>query len=104
MYVFFDQGGELLANPDVNNVFLNWHYEIHPTRTNLSHQNGPMERAHGSVGDHGCAHLTGANLSIRFWLHAFIYHLRIWNALVPVCQDSSCIFQSTRKKENLDDF
>ena len=36
-YVYLDQGGELCANPDVKNVFANWHYEIHPTVTDSFH-------------------------------------------------------------------
>ena len=45
-YVYLDQGGELYANLDVKNVFTNWHYKIHPTGIDSSHQNGPVKHAH----------------------------------------------------------
>ena len=103
-YVYLDQGGELWANPDVKNVFANWHYEILPTGTDSSHQNGPVERAHRSVGDHVRALLEGAALDIKFWPYAFFHHLCITNALAPAKQDSSRIFQATDKKENFANF
>ena len=45
-YVFLDQDGELYANPDILNVFTNQHYKVHPTETDSSHQNNPVERTH----------------------------------------------------------
>ena len=65
-YVFLDQGGKLWANPDILNVFTNFYYEVHPTGTNSSYQNGPIERAHCTVGDHVRALLIGAALDIKF--------------------------------------
>ena len=65
-YVYLDQGGELYGNPDIKNLFANWHYEILPTGVDASHQNGPVERAHRSVGDHVRALLEGAALDIKF--------------------------------------
>ena len=94
-YVYSDQGGELYADPDVKNVFTNWHYEIHLTGIDSSNQNGPVKRANKSVGDHICALLEGATLDIKFWSYAFFRHLCITNALAPAKQDSSCIFQAT---------
>ena len=70
-YVFMDQGGELYANPDIFNVFTNHHYEVYPTGTGFSHQNGPVKCAHRVIGDHVCALLIGANLDIKFWLYTF---------------------------------
>ena len=66
-----DQGGELYINPDIHNVFTNHHYGVRPTGTDSSYQNGPVKRAHRVIGDHVCALLIGANLSIKFWSHAF---------------------------------
>ena len=31
-YVYLDQGGELYANPNVKNVFANWHHVIYLLR------------------------------------------------------------------------
>ena len=103
-YVFMDQGGELFGNPDIINVFRRHHYEIHPTGTDASHQNGPVERAHRVIGDHVRALLIGANLNIKFWPYAFFHHLRINNAMAMNGQDSSRIFQATGKKENFTGF
>ena len=76
-YVFIDQGGELYSNPDIVNVFTNHQYEVHPTQTDSSHQNGRVKRAHQIIGDHVRALLIGANLDIKFWPYAFFHHLRI---------------------------
>ena len=65
-YVFMDQGGELYGNPDILNVFTNHHYQIHPTGTDSSHQNGPVERAHCVISDHVFSLLIGANFDIKF--------------------------------------
>ena len=70
-YVFMDQGGELYSNPDIVNVFQKHRYEVHPTGTDSSHQNGPVESAHQVIGDHICALLIGASLDIKFWPYAF---------------------------------
>ena len=66
-----DQDGELCSNPDILNVFANYHYEVHPTGTDSSHQNGPVEQAHRIIGDHVRALLIGANLNIKFWPYPF---------------------------------
>mmetsp|Transcript_21370 Transcript_21370/g.23967 ORF Transcript_21370/g.23967 Transcript_21370/m.23967 type:complete len:97 (+) Transcript_21370:2131-2421(+) len=65
-YVFMDQGGELYGNPNILNVFMNHHYEIHPTGTDYSPQNSPVKRAHHVIGDHVRVLLIGANLNIKF--------------------------------------
>ena len=88
-YVFMDQGGELYGNPDILNVFNKYHYQVHPTGTDSSHQNGPVERAHRVIGDHVCALLIGAQLDIKFWPYAFFHHLRINNTMAMNGQDSS---------------
>ena len=51
---------------NVFNVFTNFHYEVHLTGTDSSHQNGPIERAHRTVDDHVRAFLIGASLDIKF--------------------------------------
>ena len=99
-----DQGGELYGNPDILNIFTNHHYQIHPTGTDSSHQNGPVERAHRVIGDHVRALLIGAQLDVKFWPYAFFRHLRINNAMAMNGQDSSRIFQATRMKEDFSGF
>ena len=91
---------ELYTNLDIINIFTNHRYEVHPTGTDSSHQNGPVERAHCVIGDHVCAMLIDANLGIKFWPYAFFHYLRIQNAMVMKVQNSSHIFQATGKKEN----
>ena len=99
-----DQGGKLYSNPDILNVFTNHHYEVNPTGTDFSHQNGPLKRAHRVIGDHVRALLISADLGIKFWPYAFFHHLRIQNTMAMNGQNSSCIFQTTGKKENLSGF
>ena len=65
-YVFMEQGSELYSNPDIVNVFTKHRYDVHPTGTDSSHQNGLVERARQVIGDHVCALLIGANLGIKF--------------------------------------
>ena len=74
------------------------------TGTDLSNQNGPIERADRPVGDHIRALLEGATLDIKFWPYAFFHHLCITDELAPAKQGSSRIFQATGKKENFANF
>ena len=80
-YIHMDQGGELNNNPEVCNLFKHFNYNIFPTSADSLHQNGPVERAHRTVGDTVRALLTGANLDIKFWPYAFYHMLRISNSL-----------------------
>ena len=99
-----DQGGELYSNPDIVNVFTKHRYEVHPTGTDSSHQNGPVERAHRVIGDHVCVLSIGASLDIKFWPYAFFHPLRIQNLMAMNGQSSSRIFQVTGTKENFSGF
>ena len=103
-HIFLDQGGELRANPHILNVFTNFRYETHPTGTDSSQKNNLVEHAHPTIGDHVCALLIGASLDIKFCPYVFFYHLRILNTMAMNGQNSSQIFQATRKKENFSDF
>ena len=87
-----DQGAELYANLDIFNMFTNHHYEMHSTRTDSSHKNGPVKHAYRVIGDHARALLIGANLGIKFWLYIFFHHLRIANTMATNGQNSSQIF------------
>ena len=99
-YVFMDQGGELYSNPDIVNVFTKHQYEVYPTGTDSSHQNGLVEQAQSVIGDHVRALLIGANLDIKFWPHAFFHHLCIQNTMAMNSQSTLPIIQATGEKEN----
>jgi hypothetical protein len=80
-YVHMDQGGELFANPKIRSLFKEFGYDLRPTGADSSHQNGPAERAHQTIGNGLRTLLNGANLDARFWPYAYHYYLRIKNAL-----------------------
>ena len=66
----------------------------------MSHQNGPVERAHRTVSQSVKALLFGAGLDVKFWPYAFMHVLRIRNALPGQGQDASPLFLLTGKKDN----
>ena len=72
--------------------FILLHYNVFPTSADSSHQNGPVERAHRTVGDTVRALLTGANLDIKFWPYAFYHMLQISNSLPERGTDESLLF------------
>jgi hypothetical protein len=88
-YVYLDQGGELYNNQKVRALFQRHGYAIRPTGADSSHQNGPVERAHQTIGNALRTMLIGANLDARFWPYAFHAYLRIKNALPFKDQSSS---------------
>ena len=103
-YVYLDQGGELFNNPDVRNLFATYKYEILPTGTDASHQNGPVERAHRTLANSMRALLTGANLPIKFWPYAFYHSMRLANAFPERGDDLSPLEKATGTRENLSSF
>ena len=50
-HVHLDQGGELHHHPEVRNLFEKKGYTIYPTGADASRQNGPVERAHRTLGN-----------------------------------------------------
>ena len=66
-----------------------------------SSQNGPVERVHCTVSNGIKSCLIGAGLPIAYWPFAFLYVLRIQNALPKNGQSLSPIHLSTGKKDNL---
>jgi hypothetical protein len=77
-----DQGGELYHNPKVHGLFKEFGYSIYyPTGANSSHQNGPVERAHQTIGNALCCFLAGTNLPAKFCPYAFQEYLQVKNAL-----------------------
>jgi GAG-pre-integrase domain len=85
-YVFLDQGGELYGNTIVRERFKEFHYEIRPTGSDSSNQNGPVERAHCTVSNALRAMLHGANLEIKFWPYAF--HHYVFGLRTPCLQET----------------
>ena len=78
-YVRMDLGGELGRSTEIKNLFRNSGYAIEPTGADSSHQNGPGERPHRTIGDGVRALLGGANLPPKFWPYAFHHFLRLYN-------------------------
>ena len=64
--VRFDQGGELGRCRRVIDLFQQFGYTIQLTSANSSHQNGSVERSHGTIGNMICSLLYGAERSWRF--------------------------------------
>ena len=100
-YVCLDQGGELYNNPKVRKIFDEYDYEIRPTGSDASNQNGPVERAHRTVANAIRAQLHGAGLAIKFWPYAFHHYIRVKNGLPSRGQEKSPIEIATGK---VDDF
>ena len=103
-YVFMDQGGELYRNPEVQELFKSFGYQIRPTGADASNQNGPVERAHRTVANAIRSMLHGARLDIKFWPYAFHHFLRIHNALPARDQDMSPIEAATGAQDDFTGF
>ena len=91
----------MYGHPNVRNLFKRYQYEIDPTGSDFSTQNGPIERAHRTVSNGIKNCLIGAGLPIAYWPFAFLYVLRIRNALPGNGQGSSPTHLPTEIKENL---
>ena len=103
-YVHMDQGGELYNNIEVRNLFEKKGYKVFPTGADSSHQNGPVERGHRTLGDAMRAMLLGANLDAKFWPYAFYHALRTTNALPSKGSSMSPITLATGKREDFTNF
>ena len=100
-YVRMDQGGELSKSAKIVALFQNSKYRIEPTASNSSHQNGPVERPHRTIGAALRCMLFGASLPFQYWPHAFHHYLRIYNS-VPHANDTKSPFEVlTGKVPNL---
>ena len=78
-YVRMDGGGELGKSRDVHRTFTNFGYTVELTGPDSSHQNGPGERPHQTIGDALRSMLSGANLQASFWPYAFYHYVRLYN-------------------------
>jgi len=65
-YVRMDGGGELGRCREILDTFANFGYQTQLTGPDSSHQNGPAERPHQTIGDALRAMLTGADLRAPF--------------------------------------
>ena len=63
-----DQGGELYSNPELQDLFKQYNYNIYPTGADSLSQNGPAEQAHHTVSNGIKSCLIGAGLLIAYWL------------------------------------
>ena len=70
-YVHLDQGGELASSPRVCRLFKKRGFDIRPTGTDSSNQNGPVERCHQTTAKGIRSYLTGASLDVKFWPYSF---------------------------------
>ncbi|KAI2496066.1 retrotransposon [Fragilaria crotonensis] len=80
-YVRMDGGGELGKCREIHKTFTNFGYVVELTGPDASHQNGPGERPHQTIGDALRAMLSGANLQPNFWPYAFYHYLRLYNVV-----------------------
>ena len=81
-YVRFDLGGELGRCTEIVDLFERAGYRVEPTAPASSHQNGPGERPHQTIGDGLRAMLKGAGLEPKFWPYAFHHFLRLYNLTI----------------------
>ena len=88
-YVRMDQGGELGRCPEVLRLFESAGYTVELTAPDSSHQNGPSERPHRTIGDAVRTMLAGANLELRFWPYTFRHFLRLYNVTPHRSRDAS---------------
>ena len=100
-YVRMDLGGELGRCREVVDLFEHAGYKVEPTAADSSHQNGPGERPHQTIGDALRAMLGGADLEPKFWAYAFHHFLRLYNVTVHGDRTASPYEICTGQKPNL---
>ena len=100
-YVRMDGGGELGRSRDIRQTFLNFGYTVEVTGPDSSHQNGPGERPHQTIGDALRSMLSGANLQASFWPYAFYHYLRLYNFVPHGTRTSSPYEMCGSKLPNL---
>ena len=100
-YERMDGGGEIGRSQDVRQTFINFGYTVEVTGPDSSHQNGPGERPHQTIGDALRSMLTGANLHASFWPYAFYHYLRLYNFVQHGTRSSSPYQMCGSKLSNL---
>ena len=68
-----DQGGEFYNNPKVKSLFEKYKYELFPTGTDSSSQNGPIKQVHCTASSVIKSCLIGTSHPISYW--PFAIHL-----------------------------
>ena len=100
-YARMDLGGELGRSPEVKELLKEAGYHVETTAANSSHQNGPGERPHRTLGDGIRAMLGGANLEAKFWPYAFHHFIRLYNVSIHGNKDKSPFEICTGRKPDL---
>ncbi len=95
-YVRMDGGGELGRCREILDTFANFGYQTQLTGPDSSHQNGPGERPHQTIGDALRAMLTGASLRPAFWPYAFYHFVRLYNFIPHGAVPMSCAAANSR--------
>ena len=88
-------------NPEVHELFTEFHYDIKPMGAETSNQNGPVERGHLTVANAIRAMLIGGNLDVKFWPWAFRHWSRVDNSIPSRDQTKTPLKIATGK---IDDF
>jgi len=88
-YVYMDQGGELGCCPDIIALFESTGYSVELTAPDSSHQNGPIERPHHTIGDAICTMLAGAALEPCFRPYTFHHKIQLYNVTPHASRDAS---------------
>ena len=94
------RGGKLFDHPEVLNLFAKKGHLIHPTGSDNSCQNGPVERRHRTLVNTVQVLLLGANLDVEFWPCAFCHALCMSNKLPEPSQLRLPLALATDKKED----
>jgi Reverse transcriptase (RNA-dependent DNA polymerase) len=100
-YCGMDQGGDLGGSHAVRALLQRFGYAIELTGADASHQNGPAERPHQSIGNTMRALLEGSSLPAKFWPYAFYHFLRLSNCTVHDGKDRTPIELCTGKPPDL---
>ena len=100
-YVHFDLCVELGKSPEIVHLFERAGYSVEPTAPSSSHQNGPGEHPHQTIGDAIRTMLAGADLAPKFWPYAFHHFLRLFNVTIHGSDTASPYEQMTCKLPDL---
>ena len=99
--IHLDKGGELFNNPYVKNLLHIFCYNLHPTGSDTSYQNGPVELDHTKLANYIKAMLTGTSLNIKFWPYSLYHVIQLYNYLSEPNAVTSMIGKSKYKQDNL---
>ena len=98
-FVTLDQGGELCGSPQVQKLFKKHDCAVCPAAPDASRQNS-VERYHQTITNAVQAVLMGANLPVKFWPHAVLHAVQVFNSLPSTGQSKSKLELATNSKED----